>query len=60
MLNYSVAELRININNNHYEDEFNLTCLFPSYLKDMSGTRKMTIFDSQSQQTFNSIQPRKY
>lgn len=50
----------ININNNHYEDEFNLTCLFPSYLKDMSGTRKMTIFDSQSQQTFNSIQPRKY
>lgn len=34
--------------NNHYEDEFNLTCLFPSYLKDMSGTRKMTIFDSQS------------
>ena len=40
MLNYSVAELR---NNNHYEDEFNLTCLFPSYLIDMSGTKRMTI-----------------
>ena len=43
MLNYSVAELRINVNNNHYEDEFNLTCLFPSYLIDMSGTKRMTI-----------------
>lgn len=33
----------MNVNNNHYEDEFNLTCLFPSYLIDMSGTKRMTI-----------------